>query len=109
MTLVVNMVAGPGTGKSTTAAGVFHELKLSGVNCELVQEYAKDLVWADNLKQLGNQVYILGKQYNRLWRLQDKVDVVVTDCPLFLSVYYGQHMSDNFKELALELFRSMDN
>lgn len=109
MTLVINLVAGPGAGKSTTAAGVFYELKQADVNCELVTEYAKDLVWGENLAQLGNQVYILGKQHNRLWRLQGKVDVVVTDCPLFLSVYYGDHMSDAYKALALELFDSMDN
>lgn len=109
MTLVVNLVAGPGTGKSTTAAGTFFELKSAGVNCELVTEYAKDLVWGESLKTLGNQVYIMGKQYHRLWRLQDKVDVIVTDCPLFLSVYYGAHMSSAFKELALELFNAMDN
>lgn len=109
MTLVVNMVAGPGTGKSTTAAGVFHHLKLAGVNCEYVQEFAKDVVWEERLKTLGNQVYILGKQYHRMWRLKDQVDVIVTDCPLILSVYYGAHMSQPFKELARELFDSFPN
>lgn len=109
MTLVVNMVAGPGTGKSTTAAGVFHHLKLAGVNCEYVQEFAKDIVWEDRLKTLGNQVYILGKQYQRMWRLNGQVDVIVTDCPLFLSVYYGAHMSQAFKDLAIELFNSFPN
>lgn len=107
--LVVGMVAGPGTGKSTTAAGVFHHLKLSGVNCELVTEFAKDLVWEGREHVLGNQVYILGKQYHRFWRLRDKVDVIVTDCPLFLSVYYGAHMSTPFQELAIELHASFDN
>lgn len=109
MTLIVNMIAGPGTGKSTTAAGVFVELKHAGVNCELVTEYAKDLVWGRTTTTLGNQIYIFGKQYHRLWRLLDQVDVVVTDCPLLLSLYYGAHESDAFKRLVLQTFEQMDN
>lgn len=109
VTIVVNMVAGPGTGKSTTAAGVFFELKQAGVNCELVGEYAKDLVWGRTTETLGNQIYIFGKQYHRLWRLLDQVDVIVTDCPLFLSMYYGQLQSEAFRALVLETFNGMDN
>jgi len=109
MTIIVNLVAGPGAGKSTTAAGTFFELKQAGVNCELVTEYAKDLVWGRTTTTLGNQIYIFGKQYHRLWRLLDQVDVVVTDCPLFLSLYYGKRESETFKALALETFNSMDN
>lgn len=109
MTLVVNLVAGPGAGKSTTAAATFAELKLRGVNCELVTEYAKELVWGETVATLGNQVYIMAKQYHRLWRLRDKVDVIVTDSPLFLSVYYGVKESQTFKELTVELFNTFDN
>lgn len=109
MTLVVNLLGGPGTGKSTTAAGTFAELKQAGVNAELVTEYAKDLVWGHSTHTLGNQIYIFGKQYHRLWRLVGQVDVIVTDCPLFLSMYYGEHMSPAFKALVLETFNSFDN
>lgn len=109
MTLVVNMVAGPGTGKSTTAAATFAKLKWAGVNCELVTEYAKDLVWGRTTETLGNQIYIFGKQYHRLWRLLDQVDVIVTDCPLFLSMYYGEKESHTFRELVIETFSRMDN
>lgn len=109
MTLVVNMVAGPGSGKSTTAAGVFYNLKRAGVNAELVTEYAKDVVWEKSTNKLGNQVYILGKQHHRLWRLKDQVDVIVTDSPLLLSLYYGGEKSLPFRDLVLELFGSFDN
>ena len=109
MTLIVNMVAGPGTGKSTTAAAAFAELKQSGVNAELVTEYAKDLVWGRTTATLDNQIYIFAKQYHRLFRLLDQVEVVVTDCPLFLSLYYGGHMSETFKALVLETWNTMDN
>ena len=109
MTLIVNMVGGPGTGKSTAAAGTFAELKHQGVNCELVTEYAKDLVWSRSHHTLGNQIYIFGKQYHRLWRLLDQVDVVVTDAPIILSLFYGQDHGSKFLELVRDTYEEMDN
>ena len=44
-TKIVNLYGGPGTGKSTTAAALFAEMKIRGVNCEYIQEYAKDKAW----------------------------------------------------------------
>jgi len=46
--LIVDFFAGPGAGKSTTAADVFAKLKWRGVNAELIGEYAKDLTWSEN-------------------------------------------------------------
>jgi len=109
MTLIVNLYGGPGTGKSTTAAATFAELKFQGVNCELVTEYAKDLVWGRTTVTLDNQLYLLGKQYHRLWRMLDQVDVVVTDSPLLLFTYYGRKQSETFRQLVLETYQSMDN
>jgi hypothetical protein len=107
--IVVNLLGGPGTGKSTTAAGVFSKLKWRGVNAELATEFAKDKVWEGSLAVLEDQVYILGKEYHKLHRLDGKVDVFVTDSPLFLSLMYGEHLGDNFAALAIELFLRYDN
>jgi len=112
---VINLIAGPGTGKSTTAAGVFHELKCAGINAELVTEYAKDKVWEQHFKILENQVYILGKQFHRLYRMIDQVDIVVTDSPLILSLYYNNgklgigKLGDYFQGLVSELYNLFDN
>lgn len=43
--LVVNLFGTPGAGKSTGAAYIFSELKMRGINAELVIEFAKDKVW----------------------------------------------------------------
>lgn len=86
--IIVNLFGGPGTGKSTTAAGVFHRLKLSGVNCELVQEFAKHVVWRENFTTLNNQLYIFAKQHDRLFHLKDKVDVIITDSPIIMGLSY---------------------
>ena len=99
-TLVLNLFGGPGTGKSTTAAGVFHRLKLAGVNCEMALEYAKDRVWEGSGHVLDNQLYVFGKQYHRIWRLLGKVDVVISDSPLLNSILYYQDENPHFPEMV---------
>ena len=75
-TLIVNLIGGPGSGKSTCASGIFYQLKKLGINCELALEFAKDKVWEESIKTLDDQFYIFGKQYHKLFRLMDKVDVI---------------------------------
>lgn len=90
-TIVIDLFGGPGTGKSTTAAAVFARLKCLGVDCELSSEFAKDLVWEQRYDTFKDQLYIFAKQAHRLFRLVGKVDVVITDSPLFLTCYYGKN------------------
>lgn len=106
-TLVVNLYGGPGSGKSTMSARLFSELKELGINAELVTEYAKDLVWQESTHVLDNQLYIFAKQYHRLWRVMNKVDVIITDSPLLLSTIYGE-TSSTFKKLVLEEINKMN-
>lgn len=87
-TLIVNLYAGPGAGKSTCAAYVFSKLKMTGVNSEYVTEFAKDKTWEENQKVLNCQFYISGKQAFRLARVNGKVDVAVTDSPIILGAMY---------------------
>ena len=52
-TIVVNLFGSPSAGKSTTATGLFHQLKLKGINCEYVSEFAKHVVWQENFNTLS--------------------------------------------------------
>jgi len=109
--LVVNLFAGSGAGKSTTAAGVFHALKRKDINCELVTEYAKDLVWDESYKVMLDQLLIFAQQNHRLRRLVGKVDVVITDSPLLLSIVYNKAYSYNhkFNDFIMDIFNRYDN
>lgn len=86
--LVVNLYAGAGALKTASASGIFTLLKLHGVDCELPFEFPKDLVWEENNSMLSDQHYVFGHQSHRIWRLRNKVDVIVSDCPLLLSIVY---------------------
>lgn len=107
--LVVNLFGAPGSGKSTGAARIFSNLKMKGINVELVTEYAKDKVWEENKAVFNDQLYIFGKQNFRLSRLKDKVDVIVTDSPIFLSILYNKTYTNTFNKLVEETFKSYNN
>ncbi len=108
---VINLIGQPGAGKSTTAFGLAHELTLLNLNCELVTEYAKDLVWREMApREFQDQLYITAKQNHRLDRLRGKVDYVVTDSSLVLGAIYARPTYyQHYEPLLLELFRSYDN
>jgi nicotinamide riboside kinase len=109
-TLFVNLFAGPGCGKSTTAAGLFYTLKNNGYNAELIQEYAKDKVWGEDFKTLKFQPYILGKQLYRQFRLVDQVDIAVTDSPvLFSYIYKGLGWVEGMDDVVLRQFNLFNN
>lgn len=109
--IVVNLFGAPGAGKSTGAAYIFYRLKELGYNAELVTEFAKDKVWEESKEVFKNQAYIFGKQSFRLSRLKDKVDVVITDSPILLSVFYNKDpvLGENFNNTVLDVFNSYNN
>ena len=49
-TLVINLIGGPCSGKSTIAAELFARLKKMGIKTELVSEYIKDEVPAETAR-----------------------------------------------------------
>lgn len=108
-TLVINLIGGPGSGKSTCASGIFYQLKKLGINCELALEFAKDKVWEESIKILDDQLYVFGKQYHKLFRLNGKVDVIITDSPLLISILYNKTPSEYFDKLVVEQYHTFNN
>jgi len=91
VTTVINLFSSPGAGKSTLAASIFADLKLKGVNCELAREYIKRWAWESRLPStFEDQLYILGKQSREEAVLYEKVDVIITDSPLFLPAFFEE-------------------
>lgn len=110
-TCIISMFGAPGAGKSTLASYCFAKLKMMGINCELVTEFAKDKVWEKNNEALSNQIYIFAKQYYRITRCVGKVDVIITDSPLFLSPFYNKDpdIDEPLKELVAKIVAKYDN
>lgn len=111
--LVVNLFGVPSAGKSTGAAYIFSKLKLSGVNAELVTEFAKDKVWENDMEVFkpDNQCYLFGEQFYKMSRCRDKVSVIITDSPLPLSIFYNESetLGETFNQTVMNCFNSFDN
>jgi hypothetical protein len=109
---VVNMFAGPGTGKSTTANGLMYLLKTQHFKCELISEYAKDLTYSESFFKLQDQLYIFSKQHHKQWVVKDKVDILITDSPILLSLCYFPENSvynkNIFTQMVLSTFNSAE-
>lgn len=98
-TKVVNILGGPGVGKSTIATGVYSKLMTERVSTELASEYAKDITWEGAHVLFENQIHLFSEQYRRQYRLLDKVDYVICDSPLLLnSVYLDYFMKKSKKK-----------
>lgn len=107
---VINILAGPGAGKSTLASGLYYRAKCRGWNAELVTEVAKDLVWEERNAALANQAYVFGRQVQRIERLKDRVDLVITDSPFLLSAIYApKDYPVEWEAVVVKLWKSYSN
>ena len=90
MTLKIGICGAPSAGKSTTAAGIFYTYKRRGVKVELVTEFIREeLNRGFKLQSVGDQFRIYMKQKEREDIIPSNIDVLVTDSPIYLSLYYA--------------------
>lgn len=91
----INFVGAPSSGKSLMSALTYAELKSRHRNVEMVQEYAKMLVYMENFEMLNCQWMVSYEQAKMLKALQGKVQYICTDCPLVIGLYYNRYYPDN--------------
>lgn len=97
MTTVINILAGPGCGKSTTAADLYVTLSKAGESVELTREPAKLWAWQDQRPRFEDQVLIMGQQFQQEGMLYGKVDYVVNDSGGALSCgFYADYYADYY-------------
>ena len=106
-TILVNLLGAAGAGKSTMAWSISGKLKRKGVNCEYVPEFAKSLVYEKNFKCLEDQLFVFANQYHALKTLRGVVDVIVTDSPLLLSVFYNAYRGEENLRIPNELMEKL--
>jgi len=107
-TKVINLISGPGSGKSTTAAQLFAEMKYNSIDCELVREYVKD--WAyiglkpDNI---FDQIHITNEQLRKESIYYNKIEYLVTDSPIFFGIVYDfiYTKKHNIKDIVLNYLK----
>jgi len=102
-TTIINIFGGPGAGKSTAATYIFSHLRMKGVSCEYVPEFAKELSRAGDMEAIENQFYISAVQYQRQCRLLGKVDYIVTDSPVLSGLVYDMQKLKGFNDVLTDI------
>ena len=74
---VINIFAGPGSGKSTLSTELFSTLKKMHLRVEFVGEYAKDLIYEKRFDRLNDYLYVFAQQHHRILRLKNDIDYVM--------------------------------
>ncbi len=108
---VINLLAGPGCGKSVLAARLFAQMSCEDFSVELVHEAAKDFKWEDWEHIFPEQDFISAQQHRMIRRLvRHDIDYAVTDTSLILAcIYAPEWYPRSFHPFILDLYSSYDN
>lgn len=108
---VINLLGGPGVGKSVTAAELFASMKKQGYKVELIHEIAKDFTWEQWHSILSEQDYVFAHQHRLQRRLvSHDIDYVIIDSSLILGLFYmPDDYPQSFKQFVLDVYNSYTN
>lgn len=105
---IINVIGSPGLGKSTLAYRLAGKMKASGYNVEYVNEFAKDRVYEQNSIALDCQPYIFGNQLYKTEILEKKVDYVIVDSSILLSVIYNKKWPESFNRSVIDIYKQLN-
>lgn len=97
--LFINLLAGPGTGKTTFVYFLSYLMKKRGYNIEFEQEVAKKLVYAQKFDILNNQLHITETQVNKFNDLDGHVDFIITDGSILHGLWFNKNNPHNLSDL----------
>lgn len=101
--LLINVYGSPATGKSYTAEHLAAMLKDAGIECELVTEYATELIHQGRTDELKDQVVVTGEQLRREQAALNHANIVITDSPTALGIIYApEHQKAALHDIAAQ-------
>ena len=108
----VAIIGSPGTGKTTIAAGLYHQLKVKRKNVELIPELAKYKVYKGlDFTKFGFDIEnaVEQKQLEDIFdNANPKLDIILTEAPLcvpyFYATFYGSNESIAFTKALAEKY-----
>ena len=119
MSKLINLFGGPGIGKSSIASGLTYKLKKKHITCDNPYEFPKLLAWDENHSAIRDQLYVLANQHRGIVKSYGKVDYIILDSPILLSLTYKNYYKSNqypatlygdtFDKLVLETFNQYEN
>ena len=109
--LVVNLLAGPGIGKTCLSYDLTSLISKRGYNTERTGEYAKTMLWNRQLDLAAEQDFIFAQQHHKQRRYVNAgTECVISDSPLCLGLLYlPDDFPSTFKPFVLDAFDSYTN
>jgi deoxyadenosine/deoxycytidine kinase len=118
MSKIVNLFGGPGIGKSSIANGLTYKLKKKHISCDNPYEFPKVLAWDENHSAIKDQLYVLANQHRGIVKSYGKVDYIILDSPIVLSLVYksvykgtdypATLYGDSFDKMVLDIHNQYD-
>ena len=104
----IGICGGPSAGKTETARKLSYDLNTQlSSNSFHVTEYATSFIQKYNRNPtIGDQFFVWFGQREREANAASRADIVVSDCPTFLSYIYAKHMNAGVFDERLALFMS---
>lgn len=119
MTKIINLFGGPGIGKSSIASGLTYKLKKKHISCDNPYEFPKLLAWDENHSAIRDQLFVLANQHRGIVKSYGKVDYIILDSPILLSLTYKSFYKsdqypatlygDVFDKLVLDIYNKYEN
>ena len=119
MSKIINLFGGPGIGKSSIAAGLTYKLKKRHITCDNPYEFPKLLAWDENHSAIRDQLFVLANQHRGIVKSYGKVDYIILDSPILLSLTYKNVYKSNeypailygdaFDKIVLDIYNQYDN
>jgi hypothetical protein len=119
MTKIINLFAGPGAGKSSIASGLVYKLKKNHISCDNPYEFPKLLAWDENYSAIQDQLYVIANQHRGIVKSYGKVDYIILDSPILLSLVYktaykgdtypSKLYGHSFDRMILDIHNQYDN
>ena len=119
MSKIINLFGGPGVGKSSIASGLTYKLKKKHITCDNPYEVPKQLAWDENHQAIKDQLYVLANQHRGIVKSFDKVDYIILDSPILLSLVYRSAYTgleypatlygESFDKMVLDIHNQYDS
>jgi len=105
----INLLGGPGLGKSTSAAFIFQQMKQDGYKIELVTEYIKTWTYIPRSPKSWDSFYCQMKQVHQEdIILRSGMPLIVTDSPVFLGCFYAWHHGNPGVPMMLDVAKRFE-
>lgn len=105
--LRINLLGGPNSSKTTTAAHLFSYFKSRSFKIEYVNEFIKEWAYLKREPKSFDPIFILSNQLHKEdFFFQYGIEYIVTDSPLMLQVFYayksGFNLANEMLKIAME-------